>query len=411
MAEKIYTFCLPDIGEGVVEGEVVEWLKNVGDSVSQDEPVVVVMTDKATVELPAPYPGKIHKQYYKPGEISIKDKPLYDILLEDGVQVHGEQKTRVTSQEGKPAKENELPKENEPSQKVASPKTTQQKDGKVKAIPKVRHEAKEWGINLSAVSGSGQDGRVTEEDLRHAVARKEKTYVQLSLEGDEEQQLLGVRGLMAKKMHETHIPQFSYFEQADATRLIQLRQNIKGDAAQDGINLSYMPFLMRALSLSIKRFPQMNASIDMQGGKVVFHKQQNIGIAMATPQGLIVPVLKGIETMGMKDIIHAYEEMKAKAVAGKLASGDMKDGTITISNFGVLGGEGLWATPMIIDPEVAILAVAKIRKVPVVKGEEIVIRDVLPLSWSFDHRLIDGDLAAQISHHYSNLLKNPASLL
>lgn len=411
MEGKIYTFCLPDIGEGVVEGEVVEWLKNVGDSVHQDEPVVVVMTDKATVELPAPYPGKIHKQYYKPGEISIKDKPLYDILLEEGTEVHGEAKSSDVPQEGKRGHEKVMPKDKESLQKEVSKKAASKKTVNVKAIPKVRHEAKEWGIDLERIAGSGDEGRVTEDDLHHALVKKERTYTQMILEGDEEEQLLGVRGLMAKKMDEMHIPQFSYFEQADATRLIQLRQNIKINAAKDGINLSYMPFLMRALSLAIKRFPQMNASIDMQAGKVRYHKQVNIGIAMATPQGLIVPVIKGIEMMGLKDIIHAYNEMKIKAAEGKLASGDMKEGTITISNFGVLGGEGLWATPMIIDPQVAILAIAKIRKVPAVKDEQIVIRDVLPLSWSFDHRLIDGDLAAQISHHYSTLLKDPAALL
>jgi pyruvate dehydrogenase E2 component (dihydrolipoamide acetyltransferase)/2-oxoisovalerate dehydrogenase E2 component (dihydrolipoyl transacylase) len=233
----------------------------------------------------------------------------------------------------------------------------------------------------------------------------------MELEGDEEQQLLGVRGLMARKMHETHIPQFSYFEYADATRLMQLRENIKTKAAKDGINLSYMPFLIRALSLTAKRYPQINASLDMQRGKVVFHKQQNIGIAMATPQGLIVPVLKGVEMMGLTELIQHYEEMKTKATANKFSSEDMKEGTFTVSNFGVLGGEGLWATPMITEPEVAILAFAKIRKMPVVKGEEIVIRHQLPLSWSFDHRLIDGELAAQISHYYCTLLKDPALIL
>lgn len=132
---------------------------------------------------------------------------------------------------------------------------------------------------------------------------------------------------------------------------------------------------------------------------------------MASSQGLIVPVLKGVESMDISELIRAYEIVKAKAVSGKLASADMKDRTITISNFGVLGGEGTWATPMITDPEVAILAVAKIRKVPTVKGDQVAIREALPLSWSFDHRLIDGELAAKISQFYCSLIKNPASLL
>lgn len=132
---------------------------------------------------------------------------------------------------------------------------------------------------------------------------------------------------------------------------------------------------------------------------------------MATPQGLIVPVLKNIQDMGLEDIIRTYEALKIKALAGKLTSNDMKDATITLSNFGVLGGDGMWATPMISDPEVAILAVARIRKAPTVKNQEIVIRDILPLSWSFDHRIIDGELASIISHYYATLLRDPAFLL
>jgi pyruvate dehydrogenase E2 component (dihydrolipoamide acetyltransferase)/2-oxoisovalerate dehydrogenase E2 component (dihydrolipoyl transacylase) len=282
---------------------------------------------------------------------------------------------------------------------------------KAKAIPKVRHEAKEWNINLDSLTGSGPEGRITEEDLHHALAQSKVSTSPQSMEGDEEQPLIGVRGLMARKMHETHIPQFSYFEQVEATHLIQLRHNIQDKAAQDGIHLSYMPFFIRALSLTMVSFPQVNASIDMNGGKVLLHKQHNIGIAMASPNGLIVPVLKSVETMGLSELIHAYETMKAKALSGKLSSADMKEGTISISNFGVLGGEGMWATPMIMEPEVAILAVAKIRKAAVVKGEQVVVRDVLPVSWSFDHRFIDGELAAKISHHYCSLIKNPASLL
>lgn len=402
MEGRVYTFCLPDIGEGVVEGEVVEWLKKEGDTVSQDEPVVIVMTDKATVELPSPYPGIIHKHYYKPGQIAIKDKPLYDILLsEDSTE---------------PMKTGKEEKAVAPSSTIEKPKKTKKSESDQKnnsqaiAIPKVRHAAKEWNIDLNQVSGSGPEGRVTEKDLHLAASNKASKPHEL-LEGDKELPLVGIRGLMARKMHETHIPQFSYFEQSDVTRLIQLRQNIKEKAIQEGIHLSFMPFFIRALSLTIVQFPQMNASLNMNAGKAILHKQQHVGIAMASNQGLIVPVLKNVESMGLTELIKAYEELKKKAVTNQLVSQEMKGATITISNFGVLGGEGTWATPMISDPEVAILAVARMRKAPVVKGEEIVVREILPLSWSFDHRLIDGELAAQISHYYCTLLKNPASLL
>lgn len=402
MAGKIYTFCLPDIGEGVVEGEVIEWLKQEGDAVTQDEPVVVVMTDKATVELPSPYPGKILKQYYKPGQIAFKDKPLYDIELDPSVVAHTEKE--------RPAPEVTRKLKAAITKDVESypqhPST-----GEALALPKVRRMANEWGIDIGSVTGTGKDGRVTEEDLHKAEAKKTATIPRVQHEGDEEHPIIGVRGLMARRMDQTRIPQFSYFEQVDATRLIEMRKKFMDKAAKEGIKLSFMPFLIRALSLVMQKQPLINASVDMQAGKVIIHKVQNIGVAMATAQGLIVPVLKGVEKMGLNDIIRGYEQLKIKAQDGKLASADMKDATITISNFGVLGGEGLWATPMVSDPEVAIMAVARIRETPVVKNGEVVVRSLLPLSWSFDHRIIDGELAASVSYRYCSLIRDPASLL
>lgn len=406
MKENIYTVCLPDIGEGVVEGEVIKWLKEVGETVFQDEPVVVVMTDKATVELPAPYPGIIQKHYHEPGEIAIKDKPLYDIFLTKDVQPEG-LVSPVEEEVHSETQFREALKLKEPLLNVKSVKTRE----KTKAIPKVRYEAKEWNVDLNQITGTGNEGRITESDLRHAIVNSDFSSPLEVRESDEIKPLNGIRGMMAKKMDEIHIPQFSYFEQVEATRLIQLKEKIKDKAQEEGIHLSYMPFFIRALSLTMKRFPQMNASVDMQQGRVLYHTEHHIGIAMAKEEGLIVPVLKGVESMSLETLIKAFEHLKAQVLAGKLVASDMKGATITLSNFGVLGGEGIWATPMISNPEVAILAIAKIRKLPIVKGKELVIRDIAPLSWSFDHRLIDGHLAAQISSHYSLLLNNPAYLL
>jgi pyruvate dehydrogenase E2 component (dihydrolipoamide acetyltransferase) len=411
MAEDIYTFNLPDIGEGVVEGEVVEWLKKEGDSVKQDEPVVIVMTDKATVELPSPFPGVLSKQYYQPGQIAIKDKPLYDLRLEGAVlrQKTEEPKPSVPAieEEKKRSSTAEERSIDQPS-RAAEEKTS----SKMLATPKVRRLAAEMGMDLAKISGSGPEGRVLPEDLKKNALTSPAAPL-IHFEDDEEQPLIGIRGMMAKKMDQgkARLSQFSYFEQVDVTRLIQLRQNMKEKAAQEGIHLSYMPFFVRALTMTIRQYPVINSSVDLQSGKILLHKQHNIGIAIASPQGLIVPVLKGVQEMNLEEIIRAYETLKSKALAGKLAPNDHKDATITLSNFGVLGGEGLWATPMISDPEVAILAVARIHKAPVVKSEEIVVRDILPLSWSFDHRIIDGELAAVISHYYSTLLRDPAFLL
>ncbi|MEI8364803.1 MAG: dihydrolipoamide acetyltransferase family protein [Parachlamydiaceae bacterium] len=395
MKNSIYTFCLPDIGEGVVEGEVVEWLKQVGDTVSQDEPVVTVMTDKATVEMPATYPGTIVKHYYQPGQIAHKDKPLYDIQLAEGISLSlSDQKAEVPTR-----------------QTFETFHPERMKADRVEAIPKVRRQALEQGINIEDIVGTGKDGRVTEADLSSKTEKKHVTPSHHVFSDDEERPLVGVRALMAKRMDQRRIPQFSYFEQLDVTRLIEMRTKFKVEAAREGIRLSYVPFLIRALVLTIKKHPLVNASIDIQKKIVRVHKKQNIGIAMATKEGLIVPVLKGVESMGVHDLVKAYEELKKKIENGKLVSADMKEATITLSNFGVLGGEGVWATPMISEPEVAILAVARIREAPVVRNHEVVVRSVLPLSWSFDHRVIDGEEAAAISQDYCTFLRNPALLL
>lgn len=416
MSNHIFTVRLPEIGEGVVEGEVVEWLKQVGDTVKQDEPVVIVMTDKATVELPAPYPGVLVKQYFRVGEISIRDKPLYDIKLDNALPSPATQE-KESNVEVTPVKAAFQEKQPLPAVAEMAQSFDPSANKKALATPKVRGLAKELGIDLNTLTGTGKDGRISVEDLKSNIplAKSAEPYKTplLHLEDDEEQPLIGIRGLMAKKMAEghVHIPQFSYFEQVEATRLVQLRNNFREKAVKEGINLSYMPFFIRALSLTIKQFPLMNSCVDTSSFKIIVHQQHNIGIAMASPQGLIVPVLKGVQKMSLEEIIKAYEALKIKSSQGKLTSSDMKEATITITNFGVLEGAGIWATPMIHYPEVAILGMARIRKEPVVRNDEVVIREILPLSWSFDHRIIDGEKAVSISHFYHNLIRDPAPLV
>lgn len=384
----LFTVTLPDIGEGVVEGEVIEWLKEVGAAVKQDEPVVVVMTDKATVELPAPYPGIISKHYYKPGEIAHLDKPLYDIQT-DVEPVKKEQ----AKQAAKPCEE--------PSY------VAKRADG-IKALPKVRHLARDMDIDLKKVTPSGKEGRIEIRDLRSPLDFETPAT---HLEGDEEIPMIGIRGAMAKKMEASNrgIPHFSYFEQAEVGRLVQLRQNVSKATAEVDIHLTYMPFFIRALSLTIHKFPEINASLE--NTKLIVHKAHHIGIAIASERGLIVPVLKDVDKMNLETIIRSYDALIKRAKAGKLKPEEMRDATITLSNYGVLGGAGRWATPIINPPEVAILGLARIQKGPVVKGDQVVVRDVMNLSWSFDHRVLDGSAGAKISNFYVQLIQNPASLL
>lgn len=412
---KIYTVKMPDIGEGVVEGEVIEWLKKINDPVKQDEPVLIVMTDKATVELPSPQPGILVKQYYEPGQIATRDLPLYDIEITDGSTSKKEVEKEVKIH---------VPKEKSLSEEkiVPSTKLTKQKSNtatdRALASPPVRKIAHDLDVDIDLVKGTGKEGHVTIEDLKTFI-RSEKKHTSVSssalthLPGDEEVPIVGIRNLMAKKMKESkqEIPHFSYFEEVDATRLVQLRQKFKEGGAKEGIQVTYMPFLIKALSLTISHYPQINSRLDTETNKLIIHKQQNIGIAISTELGLIVPVLSNVQELSLRDLIKGYEDLKEKGIKGKLHPNDMKDATITISNFGVLGGGGLWATPIINFPEVAILAVARIQKQPLVKNDVLVARDALNLSWSFDHRVIDGDLAASVSHYFSTLIHNPAQLL
>lgn len=416
-----FSFKMPDIGEGVVEGEIVSWLKKEGDAVAKDEAVVVLMTDKATVELPTPYPGKLVKRYYKVGEIAKKDLPLFDIETDSKIHETNEKKSAPAYLV------DSVPAAPQPQIPPSKPKTAI----KALAAPPVRKLARDLGININQVAGSGPEGRVMRNDIQHfhgainalpqsprpeteTAALIKSTTPITRLAGDTEAPILGIKNLMAQKMVEssTIVPHFSFFDQADATRLVSLREKMRPEAlVKKNIKLTFMPFFIKALSLCIKRHPTLNSSVDPKKNTLILHNRHNIGIAMSSPLGLIVPVLKNVEEMELFDVIYAYEALKEKAKSNKLSPSDMKEATITITNFGALAGGGVFATPIINYPEVAILGVARIQKQPIAVNSEIALREILNCSWSFDHRVIDGDLAAETSADFVTLIENPAKLL
>lgn len=406
-SQKVKSILMPDIGEGVVEGEVTAWLKNPGDTLLQDEPVVEVMTDKATVELPTPYAGVLAKQYYKVGEIAIKGKPLYDVAVSGEIPLE-EPKEQISTPQP-------VPKAAVLAEAVPAPQP-RTLSHKALATPVIRKLAKDLGVDVNQVHGTGSGGRVTGEDLRTYLTQGSgplavKPAPTTRFEDDIVQPLVGIRRLVAKKMAESKrtIPHFGFYDQADATLLVKFREKNREQAEREGIHLTFVSLFVRALSLTVRKYPQINASVDEAVQAIVLHQPHNIGIAMKTPQGLIVPVLKGVQDMSLHQIIRAYHALRQKALTGGLKPEDMRDSTITLSNFGTEGG--LWAAPVINYPEAAILATAKIRKEPVVRGNSIVIRDMLNCSWSFDHRIIDGDLAAACSKYFIHLLENPSELL
>ena len=415
-----YVVLLPDIGEGVVEGEVIEWLKNKGDPLKQDEPVVVVMTDKATVELPAPYPGHLLDQHIPVGEKAILDKPLYTIQLANKI----EKKKSVVIE-----KPTSCPKKEAPTPVVKNTQKNKAKDDKNLAIPKIRFLAKELDIDIESVQGTGVDGRVTKEDLKTFLKQESpittkntnksvsalpplKQATQLSsLPGDTKEPIFGIRRLILEKMVESKyvVPHFTFGDKFDGTRLVKLRESFKKEGLKHNLKVTYMPFFIKALSICLEKFPILNASVDHINQEIVYHSIHNIGIAMKTELGTVIPVLKDVQGKSLEWIIRQFHDLMVKARANQLTSADMKDATFTISNFGAIGGS--WGTPVINYPEVGILGIGKMEDTPIVKRNQITIAPITELSWTCDHRIIDGDIIASLSKHFVHLLQHPSELL
>jgi len=417
----IFTVNLPDIGEGVVEGEVVEWLKKEGDTLAQDEPVVQVMTDKATVELPAVYPGVLSKQHIEVGSIAIKDKPLYDITLADDVEAKG----------AKPADSEPAPKapsataQVETTEKASAPTQTavsRPQGAKALATPATRHYARQKNVDINLVPGSGKGGRVTKSDVDSFLSGGASGPVPIfagpsvstpvhNLEGDERVPLKGVRKIIAERMVESKqiVPHFAYFDEVDLTDLVALRRKLKADAADRGTKLTYLPFFVKAISNALLKYPQANSSIDLSTQEIVYHKVHNFGIAVATDNGLIVPVVKDVRSKTLMELADEINDLATRTKEGKAKPEELKGSTITISNIGAIGG--LFVTPIINYPEVAILGMTKLQERPVVRNGEIVVRSMMNLAWCFDHRVVDGAVSAEFSNEIIKYLESPGRLL
>lgn len=433
----IQTILLPDLGEGVIEGEIIEWTKLEGDRVEKDETVVVVMTDKATVEMPSPYAGTLKKVYYQPGEVAIKDHPLYDIETADtptdSIKPTQDTQNATTKADTAPQRPDPSPKpiisaeESIPAEKphVTRP-TGSIPTTKALASPATRKMARDLKIDINRVTGSGPGNRVTKADIARLAATSKPLRVGpegangptqhprtpvLSLPDDQRIPFRGLRRKIAERMVEskTVIPHFSYGDEADVSELVRLRYSLKERFLSQGVKLTFMPFLIKALSEALIKFPYINASLDLQQQEIVYHQPHHIGIAVDTPQGLIVPVIRHVEKMSILALAKALNDLGEKTKKGKVDIKDLGGSTVTISNFGAFGGT--FATPIINYPEAAILGIAKIQKKPVIIDDQIVIRQMLYLSWSMDHRIIDGGQCAAFSNYYISIISNPAYLL
>ena len=398
-------FKLPDLGEGITEGEIIKWMTKEGDQVKEDQPIVEVMTDKVNVQIPSPRTGKVSRILVKEGDVAKVGQTI--MVIDDG------------SGGGSPASPPPAPPK--PAAAPAPAPTQASSPSPLQAVlaaPATRRLARELKVDIATVRGSGPGGRVTDDDVRRSATGSgaSTTAVQASEAAPHaglREEVVPLRGLrrtisdrMAKSLRTT--AQVTHVDEADVTELVLLRDALKGSAEKRGVHLTYLPFIIKALVPALKEFPYANASLDEEKG-IVLKKYYNIGIATDTEQGLLVPVVKDVDRKDIFELAGEIEKLSGRARAGQLALDDVHGSTFTITNVGAIGG--LFATPIVNLPEVAILGLHKIAKRPVVREGKVEIRDTTYLSLSFDHRVLDGAYAARFTSRLVDTLQDTKKLL
>ena len=416
----IFAFKLPDIGEGVVEGEVVEWMVSVGDTVKEDDPILSVMTDKATVEIPSPTDGVVKSIVGEPGTILAVGQVCIEFETEgEGTPVEeAPEPVEEVVEEAKPEPTPEPETAPEPAPAAPAPAPTPvvvaAPGARPLASPAVRQRARESGIDLTTVAGSGPAGRITHGDLDSwkeagspvaaaGPSRSAKT-------GTTEVPVIGLRRKISESMTESYttIPHFSYFEEVDITHLDELRVHLNSTRAEGQPKLTYLPFIMQALVKALGENPVCNALFDDEKGVVTRHDAVHLGIATQTDRGLYVPVVKRVEAQDIWQSASEMQRVSQAARDGTAGLGELTGSTFTITSLGRMGGLG--ATPIINKPEVGILGVHNAVDTPVVRNGQIVIRKMLRLSSSWDHRVVDGWDGAMLVQRLKTLLENPATI-
>lgn len=426
-------FKLPDIGEGIHEGEIVKWIVKPGEKVGADEPMVEVMTDKATVEIPSPVSGTIETVFAKEGETIEVGKVLVVIQEEGKVSSQPEAKPEAKPAAAAPAPSapQKTSREVTPMETADTAKSNAVPFG-VLATPATRKLARDLDVDLGQVKGTGLHGRVTKEDVQLAYEGQAAAAPRTSHTATAQTAVVphttharvapargalqtiplrGVRKKIAEAMQHSKrtAAHFTYVEEVDMSAVVALRASVLDEAKRRNVKLSYLPFIIKALIPCLQEFPYLNSSLDDDKEEIILKGDYNIGIATDTPNGLIVPVIKGADQKNIWQLATEISELAEKARTGKVALEDLKGGTFTITNAGSIGG--VFATPVINHPEVAILGVNAIRKRPVVKGDQIAIADMMFLSLSVDHRVVDGADAARFMNRMVFFLSEPTRLV
>jgi 2-oxoisovalerate dehydrogenase E2 component (dihydrolipoyl transacylase) len=406
-------FILPDIGEGIVECEVIEWKVREGDIIVEDQIVVDVSTDKAIVEIPSMYNGRITKLHHAAGDTAKVHSPLFAIEVEEDVEAAVESVV-------------------EPQRLIKEPRLTEieqtqqtaPSNSKALTTPAVRKMAREHQLDLGTVPGTGKQGRVLKEDVLSFLAAdaigsiKAPTSVpnQTSNPGvvaeDRVELIRGVGKIMAQRMTESvaSIPHFTFVDELDVTELMQLRRTLNEQHGSDQLKVTLMPLFIKALSLALKQFPVINSRANADFTELTYLASHNIGMAVDGANGLLVPNIKAVEQRSILDIAAQVMALTASARSGKINPADLKGGSITISNIGAIGGTV--ATPIINKPEAAIVALGKIQSLPRFDPQgNVVARNIMTVSWSGDHRIIDGGTIARFNNCWKCYLEQPATML
>jgi pyruvate dehydrogenase E2 component (dihydrolipoamide acetyltransferase) len=387
-------FKLPDLGEGVTEAEIERWLVAEGDEVADDDPLVEVITDKATVEIPSPFSGLVTRIHVDAGEVV----PVGTVLVTIG---DGAEPVAAPAQRAG----------------IAEEEAPEAGAGEVKATPPVRRLARSLGVDLATVTPSGPGGRVVREDVEAAAGQRgdedvpaekapdqgARAHVEA---GERRVPLRGIRRTIAERMTTSHraIPPVTHVEECDVTELDATRRS--ANEATAAPRVTFLPFVVKAVVVALTEHPALNSSLDEDAGEIVFHDRFDIGIAVDTPDGLVVPVVKGADTKAVRALAAEIEDLATRARAGRLTPGELGGGTFTVTSPGAFGG--LMATPIIMHPQAGILGVHRAVERPVVRDGQIAIRKIMNLSVTFDHRILDGLTAARFAMRVAHLLEHPA---
>ncbi|QYY41953.1 dihydrolipoamide acetyltransferase family protein [Aneurinibacillus thermoaerophilus] len=440
-----FQFKMPDIGEGIHEGEIVKWHIKEGDHVEEDQIIMEVQNDKAVVEIPSPVTGKVLSIKVDEGTVAVVGDVLVEFEAEGAApaqEAAPEPKNETVGAAGHNAGE-ELKAQTEQAKVETVPAQNQtglvDENKRVYATPAVRKLARELGVNIRQVQGTGKNGRVTREDVERfakgggqataaGVAQTEQATPVAQQKFEEKQApaavvaapggleerrpLKGIRKAIATAMVKSvyTAPHVTVMDEVNVSKLVEMRERFKPIAAKKEVKLTYLPFIVKAAIAGLREFPELNASIDDETNEIVIKKYYNIGIATATDEGLLVPVIKDADRKPIWKIASEISELATKARERKASADELKGSTFSITNIGSAGG--MFFTPVINYPEVAILGVGRITKKPVVnENDEIVVAPVMALSLSFDHRLIDGEMAQLYVNYVKELLQNPEMLV